>query len=413
MNEAETRAEHIDPALKAAGWGVVEGSRILREHGITQGRLQGGGKRAKAEIADYVLVYRNTKLATVEAKAWDKPYTEGLGQAKGYAAKLAVRFAYATNGQKIYGIDMAAGTEGDMASYPRPDEMWSQTFAEADATSALWRDRFAAVPFEDQGGTWQGRYYQDIAIIRVLEGIAAGRDRILLTLATGTGKTFIAFQLAWKLFQSRWNLKDWQAGTKPTRRPRVLFLADRNTLADQAYNAFSAFENASPGSLVRIAPDEIRRTGRVPKNGNVFFTIFQTFMSGPGETPYFGEYPPDFFDFFVVDECHRGGANDEGNWRAILDYFAPAVQLGLTATPKRRLNANTYAYFGEPVYVYSLKESISDGFLIPFKVKQIATTIDDYTYTPDDAVVAGEVVAGKRYVESDFNKIIVIAEREA
>jgi len=140
--------------------------------------------------------------------------------------------------------------------------------------------------------------------------------------------------VAWKLFQSRWNLKDWQAGTPPTRRPRVLFLADRNNLADQAYNAFSAFENTSPGSLVRIAPDEIRRHGRVPKNGNVFFTIFQTFMSGPGETPYFGAYPPDFFDFIVIDECHRGGANDEGNWLAILDYFAPAVQLGLTATPQ-------------------------------------------------------------------------------
>ena len=415
MNEAETRADHIDPALRAAGWGVVEGSRILREKQceITPGRLLGGGKRARAEIADYVLVYRNTKLATIEAKAWYKPYTEGVGQAKSYATKLAVRFAYATNGQKIYGIDMATGLEGDLAQYPSPDELWAQTFAEADAASAVWRDRFAAIPFEDQGGTWQGRYYQDIAITRVLEAIAAGRNRILLTLATGTGKTFIAFQLAWKLFQSRWNLKDWHAGTEPTRRPRVLFLADRNTLADQAYNAFSAFENTSPGSLVRIAPDEIRRTGRVPKNGNVFFTIFQTFMSGPGETPYFGEYPPDFFDFIVVDECHRGGANDEGNWRAILDYFAPAVQLGLTATPKRTLNANTYAYFGEPVYVYSLKEGINDGFLTPFKVKQIATTIDDYTYTPDDAVVAGEVVAGKRYVESDFNRIIVIPEREA
>ena len=409
MNEAETRAEHIDPALRAAGWGVVEGSRILREHGITQGRLQGGGKRAKAEIADYVLVYRNTKLATIEAKAWDKPYTEGVGQTKNYATKLAVRFAYATNGQQIYGIDMKTGAEGDLAQYPSPEDLWNQTFAEAN----LWRDRFAAIPFEDKGGAWQGRYYQDIAITRVLEAIANGRDRILLTLATGTGKTFIAFQLAWKLYQSRWNLKDWKSVEEPTRRPRVLFLADRNILADQAYNAFSTFEDRSPGSLVRIAPDEIRKKGRVPKNGSIFFTIFQTFMSGPGETPYFGEYPPDFFDFVVVDECHRGGANDESNWRAILDYFAPGVQLGLTATPKRTTNADTYAYFGEPVYVYSLKEGINDGFLTPFKVKQIATTIDDYTYTPDDAVVAGEVVPGKRYVENEFNKIIIIPEREA
>ena len=291
MNEAETRAEHIDPALKAAGWGVVEGSRVLREHCITLGRLQssgGKGTRAKPEVADYVLVYRNTKLAVLEAKAWGKPYTEGVGQAKSYAAKLAVRHAYATNGRAIYGIDMHTGTEADVAAYPNPDELWNLTFAEAN----VWRDRFAAIPFEDRGGTWQGRYYQDIAIDRTTQAIANGRDRILLTLATGTGKTFIAFQIAWKLFHSRWNLTDWKSltdGGEPTRRPRVLFLADRNILADQAYNAFSAFEDRSPGTLVRIAPDEIKRRGRVPTNGSIFFTIFQTFMSGPGDAPYFGE----------------------------------------------------------------------------------------------------------------------------
>ena len=409
MNEAETRAEHIDPALKAAGWGVVEGSRVLREHGITLGRLQGtGGKgaRAKAEIADYVLVYRNTKLAVIEAKAWDKPHTEGVGQAKSYAAKLAVRYTYATNGQAIYRIDMVTSAEGDVASYPSPEELWNLTFDEANA----WRDRFSAVPFEDKAGTWQGRYYQDIAITRVLEAIEAGRDRILLTLATGTGKTFIAFQLAWKLFQSRWNLADWKSGAEPTRRPRILFLADHNILADQAYNAFSAFPD---DALVRIDPADIRKKGRVPKNGSIFFTIFQTFMSGPGGAPYFGDYPADFFDFIVIDECHRGGNNDESTWRAILNYFAPAVQLGLTATPKRTLNADTYAYFGEPVFVYSLKEGINDGFLTPFKVKQIATTLDDYVYTPDDQVVEGAIEAGKRYEEKDFNKIIEIKEREA
>jgi type I restriction enzyme, R subunit len=406
MNEAETRAEHVDPALKAAGWGVVDGSRVLREHSITQGRLQGGGKRATAEIADYVLVYRNTKLAVIEAKAWDKPLTEGVGQAKSYAAKLAVRYTYSTNGQSIYGIDMVTGTEGDVAQYPSPDELWKLTFAAVD----VWRDRFAAVPFEDKGGTWQGRYYQDIAITRVLEAIEAGRDRILLTLATGTGKTFIAFQLAWKLFQSRWNLADWKSSAATTRRPRILFLADRNILADQAYNAFSAFAD---DALVRIDPADIRKKGRVPKNGSVFFTIFQTFMSGPGGAPYFGEYPSDFFDFIVVDECHRGGANDEGPWRAILEYFAPAVQLGLTATPKRTLNTDTYAYFGDPVFVYSLKEGINDGFLTPFKVKQIATTIDEYVYTPDDFVVDGDIEVGKRYEEKDFNRLIEIREREA
>ena len=406
MNESETRAEHIDPALQAAGWGVVEGSQIRREFRITQGRLQGHGQRAKPEIADYVLVHRNTRLAVVEAKAWDVPCGEGVMQAKAYAAKLDVRFSYAANGQAIYGIDMLTGAEGDVAAFPGPEELWARTFATANS----WRDRFAAIPFEDKGGTWQGRYYQDVAIQHVLDAIADGRDRILLTLATGTGKTFIAFQLAWKLFQSRWNLTDWKNDGAPTRRPRILFLADRNILADQAYNAFSAFDE---DALVRIAPDEIRKKGRVPKNGNVFFTIFQTFMSGPGETPYFGDYPPDFFDFIVIDECHRGGAKDESSWRAILDYFKPAVQLGLTATPKRTINIDTYAYFGEPVYSYSLKEGINDGFLTPFRVKQFATTIDDYVWTPDDDVVEGEVETGRRYEERDFNRLIEIREREA
>jgi type I restriction enzyme R subunit len=405
MNEAETRAEHIDPALAAAGWGVVEGSRVRREYPITLGRIEGGGKRAKALKADYVLEYRNTKLAVVEAKAWDEALTEGVGQAKDYAGKLAIRFAYASNGQGVYGIDRETGKEGELPEFPSPEELWHLTFA----TENAWRDRFAKVPFEDKGGSFQGRYYQDIAIDRVLEAIAGGKGRILLTLATGTGKTFIAFQLAWKLFHSRWNLHDWKRGGEPARRPRILFLADRNILADQAYNAFSAFPE---DALVRVAPDEIRKKGRVPTNGSVFFTIFQTFMSGPGDTPYFGGYPPDFFDFIVIDECHRGGANDESTWRAILDYFKPAVQLGLTATPKRRDNVDTYAYFGEPVFTYSLKEGINDGFLTPFRVKQVSTTLDEYIYTPDDTLVEGEIEAGRVYEEGDFNRIIEIKERE-
>ena len=413
MNEAETRADHIDPALKAAGWGVVEGSRIRREYSITLGRIQGHNKRGKALSADYVLEYRNTKLAVVEAKAWDKHLTEGVDQAKDYAGKLEVRFTYSTNGQGIYGIDMDTGAEGELSDFPTPQALWDRTFA----TPNYWRDRFAAIPFEDRGGFFQGRYYQDLAIERALQAVADHKQRILLTLATGTGKTFIAFQIAWKLFHSRWNLADGQNDAEPTRRPRILFLADRNILADQAYNSFSAFEDSNPGSLIRIAPDEISKKGKVPKNGSIFFTIFQTFMSGPpkdGEpSPYFGEYPADFFDFIVVDECHRGGANDEGNWRGILEYFAPAVQLGLTATPKRKDNVDTYAYFGEPVFVYSLKDGINDGFLTPFRVKQITTSLDEYVHVEGDGVVVkGELIPGKRYVEADFNRIIKIPERE-
>jgi type I restriction enzyme R subunit len=423
MNEAETRAEYIDPALAASGWGVVDGSRIMREYPITPGRIEGLGRRGKALMADYVLVYRNRKLAVIEAKAWDKALTEGVSQAKDYAGKMAVRFAYATNGQGLYTVDMETGKEGQLAAYPTPDELWTLTFPslrsgtgdaadKARECAELWRDRFAAIPFEDKGGSHPSRYYQDIAVERVMQAVAEARQRILLTLATGTGKTFIAFQIAWKLFHARWSLSG-----QSTRRPRILFLADRNILANQAYNAFSAFPE---DALVRIDPADIRKKGKVPKNGSLFFTIFQTFMASAGSTPdcpeptegYFGDYSPDFFDFIVIDECHRGGANDESTWRGILDYFAPAVQLGLTATPKRRDNVDTYAYFGEPVYVYSLKDGINDGFLTPFRVKQISTTLDDYVFTPDDTVVEGEVEAGRRYEERDFNRTIEIRERE-
>ena len=235
----------------------------------------------------------------------------------------------------------------------------------------------------------------------------------MLTLATGTGKTAIAFQIAWKLFQTRWNLSSTGSDYVP-RRPRILFLADRNILADQAYNSFSAFPE---DALVRIKPNEIKKSGKVPTNGSIFFTIFQTFMSGTDAegkpAPYFGEYPTDYFDFIIIDECHRGGANDESNWRSILEYFSPAVQLGLTATPKRENNVDTYKYFGEPVYIYSLKEGINDGFLTPFKVKRIKTTLDDYRYTSDDTIVEGEIEEGKLYEEKDFNRTIEIVEREA
>jgi type I restriction enzyme R subunit len=408
MNEAETRAELIDPALREAGWGVVTESRTRREM-IAPGRIMGKGKRAKPLSCDYVLVYRNTKLATLEAKASGKSYTEGVAQAKDYAERLLTRFAYASNGKQIYRIDMATGAEGLIDRFPTPQELWDATFATANA----WRDRFAAVPYETSGGRFEPRYYQHNAIERVLEAISHNRDRILLTLATGTGKTAIAFQIAWKLFHARWNLQDWKLEDEPTRRPRILFLADRNILADQAYNSFTAFGD---DAVARVKPGEIKKKGAVPKNASVFFTIFQTFTSGTdadGEpAPYFGDYPPDFFDCIIIDECHRGGAKDESEWRAILEYFAPAVQIGLTATPRRTSNIDTYAYFGEPVYTYSLKEGINDGYLTPFKVRQIGTTIDDYVYTPDDHVIEGELEEGKRYTEADFNRTIEIRERE-
>jgi len=418
MNEAETRAELIDPKLKACGWGVTEGSKILREYHITAGRIQTGGVRAKKLTADYVLCFKGIKLAVIEAKSNQLEVGEGVAQAKLYAQKLHLETAYSTNGKEIYQICMKTGEEKLVNDYLSPEQLWEKTYPNEKATealevAALWREKFAAIPFEDKSGTWQLRYYQEIAVKNVMEAIATDKERILLTLATGTGKTAIAFQIAWKLFQTRWNLSAQSSGYA-SRRPRVLFLADRNILADQAYNSFSAFPE---DALVRIKPNEIKNRGRVPTNGSVFFTIFQTFMSGTDAegklAPYFGEYPANYFDFIIIDECHRGGANDESNWRDILEYFSPAVQLGLTATPKRTDNVDTYRYFGEPVYVYSLKEGINDGFLTPFKVKRIQTTLDEYVYTSDDTVVEGEIEQGKIYKESDFNRIIEIKAREA
>ena len=398
MNEAETRAEYIDPKLKASGWGEVEGSKILREYRITDGRIHTGGLRGKPEIADYILVYKNVKIAVIEAKALEVGYAEGVAQAKAYAQKLHIDYTYSTNGAEIYEMNVATGKEWNIDRFPTPDELWNVTFSGQNE----WKEKFNNVLVE---GNYGKRYYQEIAINNVLNAVAEQKNRILLTMATGTGKTAVAFQVTWKLFHARWNLQ-----RDGGRRPRILFLADRNILADQAFNAFSAFDE---DALVRINPLDIRKKGSVPISGSVYFTIFQTFMSGPQGTPYFGEYPPDFFDFIIIDECHRGGANDEGNWRGILEYFSPAVQLGMTATPKRKNNIDTYRYFGEPVYIYSLKEGVNDGFLTPFKVKRIQTTLDEYVYVADDQIIEGEVEEGKVYEEDDFNKIIVIKEREA
>jgi type I restriction enzyme R subunit len=403
-NEAETRAELIDPKLSEWGW-ISEGHlRIAREFQVAPGRIEGGGRLQQRQILDYLLIMRDRKLAVLEAKAESKPLTQGLAQAKMYADKLGVRFAYCTNGLGYFEVDMVTAVERAVDVLPSPQELWELSFS----TEPQLKTELVSIPTETNGGLFTGRYYQDRAIEAVLGALSDGQRRILLTLATGTGKTYIAFQLAWKLFQARWTAD----GTK-SRRPRILFLADRNILANQAYNAFGAFDE---DAVVRIRPSDIRARGGVPMNANVFITIFQTFMSGADErgepAPYFGQYPPDFFDFIVVDECHRGGANDESQWRGILEYFSSAVQLGLTATPRRDVNRDTYEYFGEPVYVYSLKEGIEDGFLTPFRVMQISTTLDEYVYSPEDQVIAGQIDEAHVYTESEINKIIKIRARE-
>jgi len=444
-NESETRAELISPKLALDGWGVIENSIIRREVSITAGRILGGGKRGSILSSDYVLEFQGRKLAAIEAKRENLSYTEGVRQAKDYATRLQCRFAYATNGHDIYQIDMITGVEELVDSYLAPAEMWRLTFANS-ATSnkggelttgktepgytATWRTRFSKIPFECKGD-WQPRYYQENAINQALEAIALGNNRILLTLATGTGKTCIAFQMSWKLFNSRWSLQAAKNPSNAKKRPRILFLADRNVLTKQAFNDFAAF---GEDAVVRITPSEIKKAKGVPKNASIFMAIFQTLMTDSGgnddaeeleseefdsdqikDTSHcrFREYPEDFFDFIIIDECHRGGANDESSWRDILNYFAPAVQLGLTATPKRTDNTDSYKYFGDPVYSYTLKQGINDGFLTPFKVYPIVGTMDEYIYTPGDAVTfKGKPEAGRVYKESDFNRIITMPQRE-
>ena len=389
MNEADTRAELIDKQLEAVGWktDMETQVRVRREYHINAGEIRASGIRTGQLKADYVLEYKNIKLAVIEAKSDEIDVREGIGQAKLYAQKLRLQTSFAANGKRIYQINHNAKdaneveNEGEVTAFPSPQVLWERTFGEPNE----WLERFNAVPFENMNGMKEARYYQELAVNRAVTAIANDSQRVLLTLATGTGKTFIAFQIAWKLFKSRWTQqKDGK------RQPRILFLADRNILANQAYLDFSAFDDAA---LVRISTGEISKKREVPKNGSVFFTIFQTFMSGADGKPYFGEYEKDFFDLVIIDECHRGGANDESTWRDILNHFSSAVHLGLTATPKRTDNTDTYDYFGEPVFVYSLKEGIQDGFLTPFKVKRIQTTIDEYIYTSDDEVIEGEVAA--------------------
>jgi type I restriction enzyme R subunit len=396
-NEGQTRFELIDPKVKASGWGEFPDSRIITEFPITHrdgGRLQGNGRRANPLFADYVLNYKNTNLAIIEAKKEDLSYTTGLEQAKSYADKLKVPFAYSTNGKKIREVNMLDGTSRDVDSYPSPEELWERVYP----TQNNWRDEFASIPMFDTWGEGKPRFYQEIAVNKVLESVSEKKDRILLTMATGTGKTNVSFQIVWKLFNTKWT-KD---GRK-NRRPRILFLADRNILANQAYLSFlKGFETIDENALVRIKPEEIRKKGGVPKSGSVFFTIYQTFLSGPEGSPYFGEYEPDFFDFIIIDECHRGGANDESNWRTVLEYFKSAYQLGLTATPKRDVNGDTYKYFHEPVYTYSLKDGINDGFLTPFRVQNFSSELDDFVVKEGDEILKGDAKIGQVFTESDF-----------
>lgn len=398
--EADTRAKLIDPQIKSSDW--LE-SHIVREYYFTDGRKLIGGARGKQYYVDYLLSFQNTNLAIIEAKAENKDPLDGLQQSINYAQKLKIDFVYATNGHKIYEHNLITGKGDWINTYPSPAELFERKFPSISPN----KEKIIKQPFHFEGNM-KPRYYQQIAVDKTLEAIGNGEDRVLLTLATGTGKTYIAFQIVYRLFEAKWS-KD---GTQ--RRPKVLFLADRNVLADQAFNTFNPLEK----DIIRVNGKEIRkRGGKVPTNANVFFAIYQSIAERKSDefdeendvTAYYKQYPSNFFDLVVIDECHRGSANDESSWRDILDHFGTAVHLGLTATPKRDDNGDTYKYFGDPIYEYSLKEGINDGFLTPYKVKRIQTNIDEYRFNPND-IIQGELE--EQVVALDkFEREVVIPKR--
>ena len=394
FTESDTRAQYIDPKLKESGWDKY----VHREYYFTNGRKLLGGKRGKRLFVDYLLRYKNTNLAIIEAKKLGKHPTDGLQQAIGYAEKLKVKFVFATNGEKIYQFDMETGTGDYIDNFPEPETL----FHAAIENLTSLKTRLLGIPFYMTGDKMP-RYYQEIAVNKAIEAIADDKKRILLTLATGTGKTFIAFQIVHKLLSVKWNLDH------TDRRPKILFLADRNQLADQAINTFN---DPYEKDLIKIDGSEVAaRHGIVPTNAFIFFAIYQAISEKENIGGYYKQYPKDFFDLIIIDECHRGSANEDGSWREILDYFGSAVHLGLTATPKRDDNVDTYDYFKKPVYQYSLKDGINDGFLSPYKVKKVRTNIDTYLYTDADKVLEGSVEERRIYRKREFNKLIVIPKQ--
>lgn len=393
-SEADTRANFIDPALKAAHW---QPSNIIREHYFTDGRKMSGGARGRRCFVDYLLHKDNRYLAVVEAKKDSEHPTKGLQQAIDYAEKLSVRFVYSSNGKQTYEFDLEFGKGKYIEFYPTPTELEKRYLANTTNLGQELRN----IPFHLEGAM-QPRYYQELAVHAATDAIGQGKSRILLTLATGTGKTFIAFQIVHKVFQARWN-KD----NPGSRRPRVLFLADRNILADQAINTFNPYEK----DLIKINGEEVKkRNGVVPTNAHIFFAIYQAIAERENIAGYYKSYPSDFFDLVLIDECHRGAANESGSWRAILEHFSSAVHLGLTATPKRTDNVDTYEYFGQPAYVYSLKDGINDGFLTPYKVKRVKTNLDELVLNSDDIIVEGESSQAVYTVE-DYDRKIVVDQR--
>ena len=396
MTEADTCREFVTPKLVEAGWGTAP-YIIGEQRTFTNGRIivtGGRVRRGKQKRADYLLYYRRDyPLAVVEAKELGLPAETGVQQAKEYAEILGLKFAYATNGHRIIEIDYTTGTEREVDGFAAPAELWQRLMA----TSALPDSVTPHLlePFNLVSGKVP-RYYQQIAINRVIEAILLGQKRVLATLATGTGKTDLAFQLCWKLWNSRWNR------TGEYRRPKILFLADRNILVDDPMaKMFAPFGDARH----KIAG------GDVSQSRDMYFGIYQALSTANEDV--FRQYRPGFFDLIIIDECHRGSSRNDSNWRAVLDYFAPAVQFGMTATPLREESRDSYEYFGNPVYTYSLRQGIEDGFLAPYRVHRVITSVDAAGWRPskDEVDRFGRPVPDDEYQTKDFERVIALRAR--
>lgn len=396
-SEDDTRVKLIDTKLYASSWSE---ENIIRNYYFTDGRKLIGSKRAERKFADYLLKFQNNNLAIIEAKKQNKDALDGLSQGIEYAKTLNVPFVYSTNGDKIYEYDLRVSRGEYIENFPSPNELFQRIYGNLKEWQyKLLTQRELYIPQKTL------RYYQKIAVDKVIEALINGKDRILLTLATGTGKTTIAFALCYRLLEARWNKEN------KDQKPKILFLCDRINLRKQALGEFNPIES----DCKAISAEEIRKNGgKIITSANVFFGIYQSLAANSKEqentqeeqeSKFYLQYPKDFFDLIIIDECHRGGANEEGSWAGVLEHFSSATHLGLTATPKQSDNVDTYRYFGESIYEYSLKEGVEDGFLTPYKVKRITTTLSEgYVYNPDD-LIEGELEKGF-YKMSEFERNI-------
>lgn len=394
--EADTCRKFVLPKLYAAGW---NDDQINEQRTFTDGRILVAGTRVQRgpqKRADYLLRYRpGLMIAVIEAKAAHKNPGDGLQQAKEYAEILDLKFAYSTNGRGIVEFDFLTGRETTLDEFPSPDQLWSRLQPHLGLKGDQAIQRFMAPGFSVPGKPL--RYYQEIAVNRVVRAILSGQRRVLVNMATGTGKTDVAFHVCWKLWSTRWNR------TGEPRKPRILYLADRSVLVDDPKDKqFASFGDA-----------RWKIQGEAVKSREMYFATYQAIAKDERRPGLYREYAPDFFDLVIVDECHRGSARDESNWREILEYFEPAYQLGMTATPLREDNRDTYAYFGIPVYTYSLRQGIEDGFLAPYRLHRIVTDVDATGWRPskDELDRYGRPIPDEEYQTPDFERIVALRAR--